>query len=122
MYGIIDFEEKLKNISDEELAPHLSPELARIPWQQERDEFLPKPFRNQKFVYKGDYLSDRLITQQERAQDYLKKLQVIIPLRFFLLIHVEQVSNSFKHFKYCHFQTRRYLILYFSFILKYFPF
>jgi len=76
MYGIVDFEEKLEKISPAELAPHLCPELGRIPWQRERDEFMPKPLKNQKFVYEGDLLSDRILEQQQRAQDSFNRLKV----------------------------------------------
>lgn len=76
MYGIPDFESKIAAVSDSELEPELSLELGRIPWPQERHEFMPKPINKQKFVYKGDFLSDRLVEQQERAQDFQKSLLV----------------------------------------------
>lgn len=76
MYGIIDFEEQVNKIEPSELSEHLSTELGRIPWPQERDELLPKLFHKQKFVYKSDYLSDRLIEQQESAQAFQQRLKV----------------------------------------------
>lgn len=76
MYGIPDFEAKIDAIPDSELTPHLSTELGRIPWLQERQEFMPKPFRDQKFVYKGDRLSDLLVGHQERAQAFRNRLMV----------------------------------------------
>lgn len=76
MYGIPDFEKRLNELPASELTPHLSTELGRIPWSQERDEFMPKLLNKHKFVYKKDYLSDRLVEQQERAQAFQENLIV----------------------------------------------
>ena len=78
MHGIPDIEENLNEheFSTSELTPHLSIELGRIPWPKEREEFMPKPLNKQKFVYKSDYLSDRLVEQQERAQAFKENLIV----------------------------------------------
>lgn len=76
MYGIPDFEKRLNELPASELTPHLSTELGRIPWPQERDEFMPKLLNKQKFVYKKDYLSDLLVEQQERAQGFQENLIV----------------------------------------------
>ena len=80
MYGIPDFEKQVNDLPSSELTPHLSNELGRIPWPQERDEFMPKPLNKQKFVYKSDYLSDRLVEQQERAQAFQENLIVKLEL------------------------------------------
>ena len=82
MYGIPDFEAKIAAIPDSELTPHLSTELGRIPWPQERKEFMPKLSIDKKFVYKGDFLSDRLVEQQERAQAFANNLLVSFPFTF----------------------------------------
>lgn len=77
MLGILDFEKKLAEISDTELLPHLSLELSRIPWSEERDHLIPKFSRDQiKFKYKDDFISDFLIKQQERAQDVTSRFSV----------------------------------------------
>jgi hypothetical protein len=76
MYGIVDFEKQVNELPASELTPHLSTELGRIPWSQEREEFMPKPLTGNKFVYKSDYLSDRLIEQQERAQAFQENILV----------------------------------------------
>lgn len=76
MYGIVDFEEQVNKLQPEELSPHLSTDLERIQWPQERDELLPKLLNKQKFVYKSDYLSDRLVEHQERAQAFQLRLTV----------------------------------------------
>lgn len=77
-YGISDFEKQVEELPSSELAPLLSNDLAKIPWQRERDEFMPKPFSKQKFVYKSDFLSDRIIEQQELVQDFTENLLVIL--------------------------------------------
>lgn len=77
MYGIPDFEAKIAALPESELTPNLSTELGRIPWPQERQEFMPKPMSKHKFVYKADFLSDRLIEQQERAQAFQNNLMVL---------------------------------------------
>lgn len=76
MYGIPDFEDQVRKVSTSDLAPLLSNELGRIPWQKEKEEFLPKLIRNKKFVYKNDFLSDRIIEQQERFQNFQGNLAV----------------------------------------------
>ena len=68
MYGIPDFEKQLNELPSSELTPNLSNEIGRIPWPQEREEYMPKLLNKQEFVYKSDYLSDKLLEQQERAQ------------------------------------------------------
>lgn len=76
MYGIPDFEKQVEDLPVSELTPLLSNELGRIPWQTEKDEFMPKPISKQKFAYKSDFLSDKLIEQQERAQAFKETLLV----------------------------------------------
>jgi len=76
MYGIPDFEAKIAAVPDSELTPHLSTEIGRVPWPRERQEFMPKPICKRKFEYKGDFLSDRLVEQQERAQAFKNNLIV----------------------------------------------
>lgn len=77
MYGILDFEAKVAAVPESELTPNLSTELGRIPWPQERQEFMPKPMCKKEFVYKGDFLSDRLVEQQKRAQVFQNSLMVL---------------------------------------------
>ena len=76
MYGIPDFEKQLNELPSSELTPNLSSEIGRIPWPQEREEFMPKLLNKQEFVYKSDYLSDKLLEQQERAQVFQENLIV----------------------------------------------
>lgn len=94
MYGIPDFEAKIAAVPDSELTPNLSTELGRIPWPQEREEFMPKPMSKQKFVYKGDYLSDRIIEQQERAQAFQNNLTVLFSFIFNILADSSRINSS----------------------------
>ena len=86
MYGIPDFEDRIAAVPDSELAPHLSSELGRVPWPQEREELMPQPTSKRKFVYKGDFLSDRLVEQQERAQAFQNNLLVHIDIDIDIII------------------------------------
>ena len=70
MHGIPDFEKRVEEFPSSELTPFLSKEIGRIPWKIEKEELMPKPVNKHKFVYKSDFLSDRLIEQQERAQAF----------------------------------------------------
>ena len=76
MYGIPDFEKQLNELPSSELTPNLSNGIGRIPWPQEREEYMPKLLNKQEFVYKSDYLSDKLLEQQERAQVFQENLIV----------------------------------------------
>lgn len=96
MYGIPDFEAKFEAVPESELTPNLnlSTELGRIPWPQERQEFMPKPMSKNKFAYKGDFLSDRLVEQQERAQAFQNTLMVLYFHNFIITVGIFRINSS----------------------------
>lgn len=76
MYGIPDFEKQVNELPSSELTPHLSNEIGRIPWPQEREKFMPKLLNKKEFIYKSDFLSDKILEQQERVQLFQDNLIV----------------------------------------------
>lgn len=77
MYGIANFDEKVeKTIKEGGLKDHLAAELEPISWQQERSELMPKLWRDRRFVYQPDRLSEFLVEQQEQAQALQNRFKV----------------------------------------------
>ena len=77
MYGISNFEEKVeKAIKDGKLKDHLAVQLEPISWSKERAEMMPKLWKDRKFFYQPDRLSEFLVRQQERGQAVQARFKV----------------------------------------------